>query len=71
MSRTANTDTDDDMVYAVSLYALGEINEGRAAEIAGGSRWDMRDILTEAGLNLRLGPRDMEELSTTSLLHRW
>lgn len=62
MSRTANTDTDDDMVYVVSLYALGEINEGRAAEIAGGPRWDMCDILTEAGLDLRLGPRDMDEL---------
>lgn len=24
MSRTVNTDTDDDMVYAVGLYALGE-----------------------------------------------
>lgn len=62
MSRTASTDTDDDMVYAVGLYALGEINEARAAEIAGVTRWDMRDILTEAGLELRLGPRDMDEL---------
>lgn len=62
MSRTASTETDDDMIYAVGLYALGEINEGKAAEIAGVTRWDMREILTDAGLDLRLGPRDMDEL---------
>ncbi len=50
------------MVYAVGLYALGEINDGKAAEIAGVSCWDMRNILTEADLDLRLGPRDMDEL---------
>lgn len=62
MSRTEQPDTDDDLVYAVGLYALGEVNEGKAAEIAGVTRWDMREILTEAGLNLRLGPRDLDEL---------
>lgn len=62
MSRTAHTETDDDMVYAIGLYALGEVNEGKAAEIAGVTRWDMREILTEVGLDLRLGPRDMDEL---------
>lgn len=62
MSRTEHPDTDDDMIYAVGLYALGEINEGKAAEIAGVTRWDMREILTDAGLELKLGPRDMEDL---------
>lgn len=60
MARTANTDTDDDMVYAVGLYALGEISEGKAAEIAGVNRWDMRDILTNAGIELRHGPQTVE-----------
>lgn len=60
MARTANTDTDDDMAYAVGLYALGEISEGKAAEIAGVNRWDMRDILTNAGIELRHGPQTVE-----------
>ncbi|PSQ64296.1 MAG: hypothetical protein BRD24_11170 [Halobacteriales archaeon SW_9_67_24] len=52
----------DDLAHAVGLYALGEVNEGRAAEIAGVTRWQMRDILTAAGLELRLGPRSEEDL---------
>lgn len=52
----------DDLAHAVGFYALGEVNEGRAAEIAGVTRWQMRDILTAAGLELRLGPRSEEDL---------
>lgn len=60
MSRTEHPDTDDDMVYAVGLYALGEISEGKAAEIAGVTRWDMREILENAGVELRHGPQTVE-----------
>ncbi len=58
MARTANTD--DDMAYAIGLYALGEISEGKAAEIAGVSRWDMREVLTNVGIELRHGPQSVE-----------
>lgn len=53
---------DSELAYAVGLYALGEISEGRAAEIANVSRWRMRDILDEVGIEIRHGPRDDEEL---------
>lgn len=57
MARSEPVDADDDLAHAVGLYALGEINEGKAAEIAGVTRWEMRDILENAGLELRHGPR--------------
>ena len=62
MARSETTDADPDLVRAIGLYALGEVSEGRAAEIAGVSRWDMRDILEEAGIELRHGPRNDDEL---------
>jgi predicted HTH domain antitoxin len=55
-------DADDALARAVGLYALGEVNEGRAAEIAGLTRWEMRAILEDAGLELRHGPETVEEL---------
>ncbi|WP_049901263.1 UPF0175 family protein [Halococcus agarilyticus] len=57
MARSEPADSDDDLAHAVGLYALGEVNEGKAAEIAGVTRWEMRDILEDAGLELRHGPR--------------
>lgn len=57
------------MVYAVGLYALGEISEGKAAEIAGVTRWDMHEILTNAGIELRHGPRTIEGVRRDAGLH--
>ena len=63
MAAPKSVDADpDDLAHAVGLYALGAINEGKAAELAGVTRWRMREILAEAGLDLRLGPRDREDL---------
>lgn len=45
---------------AIGRYALGEVNEGKAAEIAGLTRWEMRDVLRDAGLELRHGPRTVD-----------
>jgi hypothetical protein len=53
-------DRSDALVHAVGLYALGEVNEGKAAEIADSTRWEMREILTNAGLELRHGPQTVE-----------
>lgn len=60
MARSEPIDADDGLAHAVGLYALGEINEGKAAEIAGVTRWEMREILDDAGLELRHGPRTVE-----------
>lgn len=45
---------------AVSLYEDGEITLGTAARLAGVSRFEMRDILREEGVELRFGPEDMD-----------
>lgn len=60
MSRSESVDTDDNLAHAVGLYALGEVNEGKAAEIAEITRWEMREILEDAGLELRHGPQTAE-----------
>lgn len=60
MARSGPVDADDDLAHAVGLYALREINEGKAAEIAGITRWEMREILEDVGLELRHGPRTVE-----------
>jgi len=60
MARSEPVDADDDLAHAVGLYALGEVNEGKAAEIAEVTRWEMREILVDAGLELRHGPQTVE-----------
>lgn len=60
MARSEPVDADDALAHAVGLYALGEVNEGKAAEIAEITRWEMREILEDAGLELRHGPRTVE-----------
>lgn len=54
-------DPDDDLVYAVGRYVLGGISVGKAAELAGVSRWTMIDVLREHGVEPRLGPQSVEE----------
>jgi predicted HTH domain antitoxin len=44
---------------AVSLYEAKEISLGTAARLADVNRFEMRDILREEGVELRLGPKDM------------
>ncbi|WP_135854729.1 UPF0175 family protein [Halorussus salinus] len=53
-----------DLAETIGLYALGEISLGKAAERTGVTRWEMRDILREAGVELRLGPQSEEELES-------
>jgi predicted HTH domain antitoxin len=53
-------DRSDALVHAVGLYAIGKINEGKAAEIADITRWEMREILADVGLELRHGPQTVE-----------
>lgn len=44
---------------AVALYSEGEITLGTAARLADVNRFEMRDLLREEGVELRLGPEDM------------
>ena len=44
---------------AVALYDDGKITLGTAARLADVNRFEMRDILREEGVELRLGPDDM------------
>jgi len=46
---------------AVSLYADEAITLGTAARLAGVDRFEMRDVLREEGVELRIGPEDMTD----------
>jgi len=45
---------------AVALYDSGEITLGTAARLADVNRFEMRDILREEEVALRVGPADMD-----------
>jgi predicted HTH domain antitoxin len=42
---------------AIRAYAAGEISLGRAAGMMGVSHEEMKDIVTEGGAEIHLGPR--------------
>ncbi|ODS39499.1 MAG: hypothetical protein A7316_05395 [Candidatus Altiarchaeales archaeon WOR_SM1_86-2] len=46
---------------AVKMYKSGEISLGRAAEIAGVSYEDMRQILNGRGIKIKIGPESVSE----------
>jgi len=52
----------EQLATTIGLYILGEISLGKAAERTGVTRWEMEEILQEAGVELRLGPQSMDEL---------
>ena len=52
----------EQLATTIGLYVLGEISLGKAAEHTDVTRWEMKEILQEAGVGLRLGPRSMDEL---------
>lgn len=56
-------DDNDDarLAAAIHLYENDEISLGKAARLAGVSRFDMPDILREHGVEVKLGPEDMED----------
>lgn len=51
----------DRIAAAISLYDAGEISLGRAARLADLNRFEMRDVLLEHDVELRLGPEDMDD----------
>lgn len=48
------------MAAAIHRYEHDEISLGKAARLAGVSRFDMPDLLREHGVRVNLGPDDME-----------
>ena len=55
-------DDADELATTIGLYALGEISLGKAAERTGVTRWEMIDLLSEAGVEVRLGPQQTTDL---------
>ncbi|WP_202614603.1 UPF0175 family protein [Halostella litorea] len=51
-----------DLSEIIRAYAAEELSLGQAANRANVSRFRMREILHENGVELRLGPGSMEEL---------
>ncbi len=49
-------------VAAVELYKEGEVSLGKAAEIAGVTTIEFKDILADRGIRREVGSRSMEEL---------
>lgn len=52
---------DNEVATVIGLYALGELTLGEAADRLDVSRAEMREILADAGVDLRLGPRSKSE----------
>ena len=46
----------------IRAYTAGEISIGKAAEMMGISHEEMKEILTEGGAEIHLGPRTLEEV---------
>ena len=57
----APTGDDHEVATVIGLYALGELTLGEAADRLDVSRTRMRDLLREAGVELRIGPRSTDE----------
>jgi len=60
--RSGAVEDKEQLATTIGLYVLGEISLGKAAERTDVTRWEMEEILQEAGVELRLGPQSMEEL---------
>lgn len=57
----ATADDDTELATVIGLYALGELTLGEAADRIDVSRVRMQEILNDAGVELRLGPRTRTE----------
>lgn len=57
-----NAKPDLRVAAAVELYKEGEVSLGKAAEIAGVTTIEFKDILADRGIRREVGSRSMEEL---------
>ncbi|KZN25252.1 hypothetical protein A4G99_01685 [Haladaptatus sp. R4] len=56
------TSDDDELATVIGLYALEELTLGQAADRLDISRMEMRTILSDSGVSLRLGPKSKDEI---------
>ncbi|WP_138005236.1 UPF0175 family protein [Halalkalirubrum salinum] len=49
------------LAAAIHLYDTDQVSLGKAARLAGVSRFDMPALLREHGVEVKLGPEDMED----------
>ncbi|WP_297509273.1 UPF0175 family protein [Thermococcus sp.] len=49
------------LYLAIELYREGLVSLGKAAEIAGLSKWEMMEVLASKGIPLNYTRRDLEE----------
>lgn len=54
------TSDDDELATVIGLYALEELTLGQAADRLDISRMEMRTILHDSGVTLRLGPKSKD-----------
>ncbi|WP_231188917.1 UPF0175 family protein [Haladaptatus sp. DYF46] len=57
-----NLQNKEKLATAIGLYILGEISLGKAAGLTGVTRWEMEEILQDAGVELRLGSQTKDNL---------
>lgn len=50
------------LATTIGLYALEEISLGKAAERTGVTRWEIVEVLEDAGIKVILGPQSMDDL---------
>ncbi|WP_256957758.1 UPF0175 family protein [Thermococcus litoralis] len=56
---------------AIELYREGVISLGKAAEIAGVSKWEMMEILASKGVSIQYDEEDLrEDVETLEIEHR-
>lgn len=66
--------SDDELRWSLVLnaYLDQDINLGKAAELLGRHELELRDQLTELGIPVRVGPRDIDEARAESdALAKW
>jgi predicted HTH domain antitoxin len=56
-----DTHEDARLAAAIHLYDTDEISLGKAARLAGVSRFDMPELLRDHGIEIKLGPEDMDD----------
>lgn len=59
-----DTHENERLAAAVHLYAKGDLSLGDAARLADVDRFEMRDVLREHDVDLRLGPEDMDDAAS-------
>jgi len=49
------------LYLAIELYREGKVSLGKAAEIAGVTKWEMMDILASKGVPIQYDVKDLEK----------